>query len=139
MAKTCFGEYIVFRRLFAAFLFIFGPQRALVEERNATMTKRLVVTLALLSLVFALALPPVAAADAAADYKAKCAMCHGADGMGKAPMGSNLTGPDVQKMSDADLAAAIANGKGKMPAYKGKLTESQINDLAKYIHTLKKM
>jgi mono/diheme cytochrome c family protein len=101
--------------------------------------KKLFVTLALLSLVFALALPPVAAADAAADYKAKCAMCHGADGMGKAPMGTNLTTADVQKMSDADLTAAITNGKGKMPAYKGKLTDAQIGDLVKYIRSLKKM
>ena len=81
---------------------------------------------------------PAFAADGAATYKAKCAMCHGADGMGKAPMGSNLTSADVQKMSDADLTAAITNGKGKMPAYKGKLTDAQISDLVKYIRTLKK-
>ena len=99
---------------------------------------RLLVTIAVLSLLVALALPPMAAADAAADYKAKCAMCHGADGMGKPPMGSNLTTADVQKMSDADLTAAITNGKGKMPAYKGKLTDAQISDLVKYIRTLKK-
>jgi len=102
------------------------------------MMRKLLAIVALLGLVMALALPPLAAADAAADYKAKCAMCHGADGMGKPPMGTNLTAPDVQKMSDADLAAAITNGKGKMPAYKGKLTDAQISDLAKYIHTLKK-
>jgi len=102
------------------------------------MTMKLVVTLALFSLVIALALPPVAVADAAADYKAKCAMCHGADGMGKAPMGSNLTSADVQKMSDADLNGAITNGKNKMPAYKGKLTDAQITDLVSYIRTLKK-
>lgn len=102
------------------------------------MTMKLLATIALLSLVVALALPPMAAADAAADYKAKCAMCHGADGMGKAPMGSNLTSADVQKMSDADLTAAITSGKGKMPAYKGKLTDAQISDLVKYIRTLKK-
>jgi len=101
------------------------------------MRKSLVI-LALLSLVIALALPPMAAADAAADYKAKCAMCHGPDGMGKPPMGTNLTSADAQGMSDADLTAAITNGKGKMPAYKGKLTDAQISDLVKYIRTLKK-
>ncbi len=102
------------------------------------MTKKLLVTIALLSLVIALALPPVAAADAAADYKAKCAMCHGPDGS-KTTMGSKpLGGADVQGMSDADLNAAITNGKGKMPPYKGKLTDAQISDLVKYIRTLKK-
>jgi len=103
------------------------------------MTMRLLLVIALFSLVVTLALPPMAAAQGAADtYKAKCAMCHGADGTGKAPMGSNLTSADVQKMSDADLIADITNGKGKMPAYKGKLTDAQIKDLVAYIRTLKK-
>jgi len=44
----------------------------------------------------------------------------------------------VQGISDADLTAAITNGKGKMPAYKGKLTDAQISDLVSYIRTLKK-
>ena len=94
--------------------------------------------IALLSLVLALALSPMAAADAKADYTAKCAGCHGADGS-KSMMGAKpLSGSDVQGMSDADLNASITNGKGKMPAYKGKLTDAQITDLVKYIHTLKK-
>jgi cytochrome c6 len=101
------------------------------------MRTKWITCIALLSMVLALALPPIAAADAAADYKAKCAGCHGADGS-KSMMGAKpLNGPDVQKMSDADLNAAITNGKGKMPAYKGKLTDAQINDLVKYVHTLK--
>jgi len=103
------------------------------------MTMKLMQRIALFSFVIALALPPIAAADAAADYKAKCAMCHGADGSGKASMGTkDLGSADIQKMSDADLTAAITNGKGKMPSYKGKLTDAQISDLVKYIRTLKK-
>jgi mono/diheme cytochrome c family protein len=94
--------------------------------------------IALLGLVLALALPPIAAADAKADYTAKCAGCHGADGS-KSMMGAKpLSGADVQGMSDADLNAAITNGKGKMPAYKGKLTDDQIKDLVKYVRSLKK-
>ncbi len=95
--------------------------------------------IALFSLILALALPPLAAAQSAADtYKAKCAACHGADGS-KSMMGAKpLNGPDVQGMSDADLNAAITDGKGKMPAYKGKLTDAQIKDLVAYIRTLKK-
>ena len=41
-------------------------------------------------------------------------------------------------MSDADLTAAITNGKGKMPAYKGKLTDAQIKDLVALHPDLKK-
>jgi len=93
---------------------------------------------ALLGLALALAIPVVAQDKAADVYKAKCAACHGADGS-KATMGSKpLGGADVQGMSDADLSAAITNGKGKMPAYKGKLTDAQISDLVAYIRTLKK-
>jgi mono/diheme cytochrome c family protein len=78
-------------------------------------------------------------ADAGADYKAKCAMCHGANGEGKAPMKTrDFASADVQKQSDADLNGIITNGKDKMPAYKGKLTDAQISDLVKYIRTLKK-
>ena len=78
-------------------------------------------------------------ADAAADYKAKCAMCHGAMGEGKAAMKTKDFGSaDVQKMSDADLTDAIANGKPPMKAYKDSLSKDQIADLVKWIRTLKK-
>jgi cytochrome c6 len=105
--------------------------------------KKLLQILILGSLVAALVVPQMAFADAAADYKAKCQGCHGPGGvpsegmaksMGLKPLGS----ADVQGMSDADLAAIIATGKGKMPSYKGKLSDAQVNDLVKYIRTLKK-
>ena len=93
---------------------------------------------AFLGLAAALAVPAMAQDKAADVYKSKCAGCHGADGS-KSTMGSKpLNGADVQGMSTADIAADISNGKGKMPAYKGKLTDAQINDLAAYVKTLKK-
>jgi len=103
------------------------------------MTTKWLLRIALFSLVLALVLPPMAAAQSAADtYKAKCAGCHGADGS-KSMMGAKpLSGADVQGMSDADLTAAITKGKGKMPAYGDKLSAAQIKDLVAYIRTLKK-
>ena len=86
----------------------------------------------------------VFAADSGADlFKTKCAMCHGADGKGETPMGKrlgikDLGAADVQKQSDSDLTAAIAKGKGKMPAYEGKLSGEQVQELVKFIRTLKK-
>jgi mono/diheme cytochrome c family protein len=76
-------------------------------------------------------------------YKAKCAMCHGADGLAANAMGKMykippFNSPDVVKMSDADLIAATKNGKGKMPAYAGKLTDPQIKDVVAYIRTPQK-
>jgi len=106
------------------------------------MTTKWLTTIVLFSLLLALALPPTIVAQSAADtYKAKCAACHGADGMGKASMKTkDLGSPDVQKMSDGDLTAAITNGKAgtTMPAYKGKLSDSQIKDLVSYVRSLKK-
>ena len=80
--------------------------------------------------------------DAAALFKSKCAMCHGPDGTGNTTMGQKLgaksyKSPDIQKQSDADLKNAIANGKGKMPAYKS-LTPEQVDGLVKYIRELGK-
>jgi len=74
-------------------------------------------------------------------YKAKCQMCHGADGqpssVGKSMGAKAFSDPDVVKMSDADLASITSNGKSKMPAYKGKVSDEQINALVKYVRTLK--
>jgi mono/diheme cytochrome c family protein len=42
-------------------------------------------------------------------YKTKCAMCHGADGKGKASI-PDLTSDKVKKASDAELTDFIANG-----------------------------
>ena len=97
-----------------------------------------------LVLAVAFAFSTFAVADSGADlYKSKCATCHGAAGGGDTAMGKNLKladlgSADVQKMSDADLAGIITNGKGKMPAYKGKLTDAQVNDVVKYIRGFKK-
>jgi mono/diheme cytochrome c family protein len=76
-------------------------------------------------------------------YKAKCQMCHAADGSGNTPAGKSMkaipfSSPDLVKASDADLIAATKNGKGKMPAYSGKLTDAQIKEVITYIRTLQK-
>ena len=94
-------------------------------------------------LAFALMFSTWSFADGGADtFKAKCAMCHGADGKGDTGMGKSLKlrdlgSADVQGQSDADLTGIITNGKGKMPKYDGKLNADQINDIVKYIRTLK--
>ena len=98
-------------------------------------------SVALLSVSF---LATAARADntAEATYKAKCQMCHGPDGKGETPTGKAMKvkdfgSEDVQKMSDAELAAIITNGKGKMPAYKT-LTPEQVKDLVAYVRGLGK-
>jgi cytochrome c6 len=76
-------------------------------------------------------------------FVSKCAICHGADGSAKTTIGKNMKirdfhSSEVQKQSDADLKAIITKGKGKMPAFEGKLTEAQIDQLLAYIRELPK-
>ena len=80
---------------------------------------------------------------AEATYKSKCAGCHGPDGKGetaagKAMKAGSFAAPEVAKMSDDDLATAIAKGKNKMPAYEKSLKPEQIKDLVSYIRSLAK-
>ena len=78
-----------------------------------------------------------------ATYKAKCAMCHGAEGKGDSPMGKKLNlrdlgSPEVQKQTDAELTTIISKGKGKMPPFEGKLTAEQIGQVLAHIRELGK-
>jgi cytochrome c6 len=85
----------------------------------------------------------LAQSGGASTYKAKCAGCHAADGSGNTPAGKStkalpFSSPEIVSASDADLAAATKNGKGKMPAYNGKLTDAQITEVIAYVRTLQK-
>jgi len=90
-----------------------------------------------------LALVLSSAASAADDgkslYDTKCALCHGKNGVAKpAAAGSkNFNDAAFQAGSSADaIAKMIVDGKGKMPAYKNKLTPSQIGAIAAHVKTL---
>ncbi|MGA9527694.1 MAG: cytochrome c [Terriglobales bacterium] len=97
-------------------------------------TLRASLILVMLALVFS----TYTFADPPASYKG-CAMCHGANGEGKAAMKTTDFGSaDVQKASDAELTDIITKGKGKMPAYDGKLSPDQVSEIVKWIRTLKK-
>jgi len=98
----------------------------------------------LLLLMITLAASAVAENALAKDlFVSKCAICHGADGSAKTTMGKNLKirdfhSSEVQKQSDADLKTMITKGKGKMPAFEGKLTGEQIDQLVGYIREVGK-
>lgn len=86
---------------------------------------------------------PSAFAQGADTYKAKCAMCHGADGLASGPVGKSMkipafNSPESSKMSEADLIGVTKNGKGKMTGFAGKLTDAQIKDVVGYVRTLQK-
>jgi mono/diheme cytochrome c family protein len=84
-----------------------------------------------------------AAEDGAAMYKAKCAVCHGAEGQGKpAAKIPSLVSDDAKKMSNDQLTDAIANGgKDKKASHtfaqKG-VTPDQIKALVEQIRSMQK-
>src|SRR5579862_8553587 len=89
--------------------------------------------------LFSLFSSPAVAQDAAGTYKAKCAMCHGADGKGGKMGTRDFASPEVKAESDAQLTDIVTKGKApKMPAYGEKLKPEEIKDLVAYIRTLAK-
>jgi len=76
-------------------------------------------------------------------YKAKCQSCHGAQGtpspaIAKAMGVKSASDPAVKGQSEAQMIAVTSNGKGKMPAYKGKLTDAEIKASVDYFRGLAK-
>jgi mono/diheme cytochrome c family protein len=93
--------------------------------------------------VASLAVPALAQGPGADTYKAKCAMCHGPDGLATTPVAKMMNvpsfkAPAVARMTKAELIEVVTNGKAKMPAYKGKLTDAQIEQVVAYIKSLEK-
>ena len=91
----------------------------------------------------------VRAADAKANWDAKCKVCHGADGKGKTKMGEkagvkDYTDAKVQEgMKDEAMTKAIKEGvkegeKTKMKAFGDALSEDEIKALVKHIRGFKK-
>lgn len=78
-------------------------------------------------------------------FAAKCASCHAKDGKGSAPMAKmfkveksalDLTSEKFQAGTDADALKIISDGKGKMPAFKGKIKEGELSGLLGYTRSL---
>jgi mono/diheme cytochrome c family protein len=99
--------------------------------------------LVLVAALAAFSLPAVDQNSGADTYHSKCLMCHAADGSGNTPAGKAMKAPSflapaVVKEPTANLIAITSTGKGKMPAYSGKLADAQIKDVVAYIRTLQK-
>jgi mono/diheme cytochrome c family protein len=79
------------------------------------------------------------AAAGQAVYKAKCQMCHGADGSGNLPKAkvNPLGGATVQAKSDADLKKAVTAGAGTMKPVPG-VAGADLDNVVAFVRTLKK-
>ena len=87
------------------------------------------------------------AAKGKALFQSKCVACHGREGKGDGPMGKMLKPPAAdftsetsKKKSEDELRNIIENGKPgtSMVAWKGSLSDAQIQDLLAYVLTLRK-
>ena len=87
---------------------------------------------------------PPATRSSAQVYSRHCASCHGRDGAAKTVKAKrnharNLVDAEWQdRVSDERIFNSIMNGKGKMPEYGKKLSETEINELVTYVRRLRR-
>jgi len=106
----------------------------------AIRSSRCLLGLAVLAVACLLTLPALAQDGGAKTYKAKCAGCHGADGVatsaGKMMKARDLCSDDVKKETAAEMTDIVVKGKGKMPSYDKKLSDAEIKDVVAYVKSL---
>jgi mono/diheme cytochrome c family protein len=104
--------------------------------------KKQMTVVVLFALAIALAVPVLAEGpDGKALYDAKCAACHGKDGVAKsmAKGSANFNDQAWQKANSSDAIAKVAtDGKNKMPKFGEKLQPAEIKAVAEYIKTWEK-
>ena len=107
------------------------------------MSKTIRMSSALAAIILLSGAMSFAQSSGEATYKVKCQSCHGAQGvpnpgiakaMGVKPAGD----PSVKSMTEAQMIADTTNGKGKMMAFKGKLTDAEIKASVMYFRTFAK-
>lgn len=80
-------------------------------------------------------------ATARALFGAQCASCHGASGRGDGPMAAMFRPADLSAAAlqsartDAELAAAITSGRGRMPAFGQNLRPEAVGALVRLIRS----
>lgn len=76
-------------------------------------------------------------------YDTNCAKCHGPDGSGNTTVGKavgakDLRSAEAKKLTDAEIATQIDQGKGNMPPFGGTLNKVQIDSLIPIIREFSK-
>ncbi|HEX4758875.1 MAG TPA: cytochrome c [Terracidiphilus sp.] len=105
---------------------------------------RITTGISLIAIMASMTMTAAFAQSSGADvYKTKCQSCHGAAGVPSAGMAKAMgvkpaTDPAVKSQTEAKMIAVTTNGAGKMPAFKGKLTDAQIKDSVAFFRTFAK-
>ena len=85
-----------------------------------------------------------AAVNAATIYNRQCVSCHGRDGRGRTRKGRQTHARDMTNrewqddISDERLFNSINNGRGKMPAFRKKISENDIDALVAYVRRMRR-
>ncbi len=94
-----------------------------------------------------IATAPLQAGNSGADLFAdNCASCHGPDGKARTPAGRKFGAKDLSlsKLSDAEIEKQIRDGAknergaDKMPAFRDKLSSSDISTLVSFVKTFRR-
>jgi cytochrome c553 len=109
------------------------------EKIEIMKTTKLVVLVMTIAVALFILIPSLSwAEDGAALYKAKCAMCHGADAAGKpAAKIPSLISPEAKAKSDADLGKAVSE-TAKHPGPVKALAADDAKAIVTYLRTLQK-
>lgn len=106
--------------------------------------KHRIAAIALLPLCL-LVFPHFAAAQSEGQklYDTNCAKCHGPDGSGNTTVGKavgakDLRAAEAKKLTDAEIAAQIEQGKNNMPPFGGTLNKAQIESLIPIVREFSK-
>jgi mono/diheme cytochrome c family protein len=74
-------------------------------------------------------------------YDVRCAHCHEDNDLALKKVPPNIhhvfahaTLPSGAPANDINVAKVVLNGKGMMPAFTGRFTQEQMNDLLAYLH-----
>ncbi|NBD23764.1 c-type cytochrome [Paenibacillus glycinis] len=78
----------------------------------------------------------VGSADTPQAFKSNCISCHGTDLQGRMGATTNLTKVG-KRMTKEQIATQIKQGGGGMPAFSGKLSDAQIEELAAWLSAKK--
>ena len=105
-----------------------------------TLSLTAAISASLLVFVSASAQTPPAESGLLANpvYVKDCAKCHGKTAEGRHFGGPALISAKTAAASADDLRNIIANGKGHMPKFTGKLTPAEIDSLVTQIQSLNK-
>jgi cytochrome c6 len=74
-------------------------------------------------------------AKGASLYKLHCAGCHGGDGRPVMPTAPDFSRPAALLKPDLQLLGVVRSGRGPMPAYQGRLRDTEILDIVAHLRT----